>query len=169
GILFNHESPRRGGTFVTKKVTTGVAQICAGIKDRITLGNLDAKRDWGLSNAKIHAYDYVRGMWMMLQQDVPEDFYSTSAVLLLCIIATGRQYSVRDLCELSFRMYQMQILSPFENSIVHEEGVDTVTGKVVIGFFLAITYYRPTEVETLLGDPTKAKKKMGWKTEIGYC
>eukprot|EP00392_Amoebophrya_sp_AT5.2_P012839 g12946.t1 len=149
GILFNHESPRRGGTFVTKKVTTGVAQICAGIKDRITLGNLDAKRDWG------HAYDYVRGMWMMLQQDVPEDY----------VLATGKQYSVRDLCELSFRMAGHPIR--WQGSGVQEEAIDTVTGKKVV-ISISEKYYRPTEVETLLGDPTKAEKKIGWKTEIGF-
>jgi len=148
GILFNHESPRRGGTFVTKKVTTGVAQIMAGVKDRITLGNLDAKRDWG------HAYDYVRGMWLMLQQDQPEDF----------VLATGVQYSVRRLCELSFEMAGHPI--KWQGEGIHEEAIDTVTGKVVVS--ISERYYRPTEVETLLGDPSKAKKQMGWEPKIGF-
>ncbi|CAD7949075.1 unnamed protein product [Amoebophrya sp. A25] len=148
GILFNHESPRRGGTFVTKKVTTGVAQICAGVRERITLGNLDAKRDWG------HAYDYVRGMWLMLQQETPEDY----------VLATGVQYSVRELCELSFKMAGHPIR--WQGSGIYEEGIDTITGKVVVN--ISEKYYRPTEVETLLGDPTKAKNKMGWKTDICF-
>ena len=129
-------------------MTTGVAQICAGVRERITLGNLDAKRDWG------HAYDYVRGMWLMLQQEKPEDF----------VIATGIQYSVRQLCELSFKMAGRPI--KWQGSGLNEEAIDTTTGKVVIS--VSEKYYRPTEVETLLGDPTKAKKQMGWQTDIGY-
>lgn len=148
GILFNHESPRRGGTFVTKKVTTGIAQILSGVKDRITLGNLDSKRDWG------HAYDYVRGMWLMLQQEEPEDF----------VLATGVQFSVRHLCELSFKFVGHPIR--WQGTGIHEEAIDTVTGKVVIS--VSEKYYRPTEVDTLLGDPSKAMDKMGWKTEIGF-
>lgn len=148
GILFNHESPRRGGTFVTKKVTTGVAQIAAGVRQKIALGNIDAKRDWG------HAYDYVRGMWMMLQAEAPEDY----------VLATGVQYSVRELCELCFAMAGRPI--KWHGEGLHEEAVDTTTGKVVI--VIDAKYYRPTEVETLLGDPTKAKKEIGWKTEISF-
>lgn len=148
GILFNHESPRRGGTFVTKKVTTGVAQILSGAKSRITLGNIDSKRDWG------HAYDYVRGMWLMLQQDKPEDF----------VLATGIQYSVRELCELAFKMAGHPIR--WQGSGIEEEAVDTVTGQVVIS--ISEKYYRPTEVDTLLGDPTKANEKMGWRPEIPF-
>lgn len=148
GILFNHESPRRGGTFVTKKVTAGVAQICAGIKDKISLGNLEAKRDWG------HAHDYVRGMWMMLQSEQPEDF----------VLATGKQYSVRQLVELSFAMAGHPI--KWQGDGIHEEAIDTTTGKVVV--VIDEKYYRPTEVETLLGDPTKAMNSLGWKTDIGF-
>lgn len=148
GILFNHESPRRGGTFVTKKVTAGVAQICAGIKDKIALGNLEAKRDWG------HAYDYVRGMWMMLQAEFPNDY----------VLATGKQYSVRQLVELSFAMAGHPI--KWQGDGIHEEAIDQTTGKVVV--VIDEKYYRPTEVETLLGDPNKAKQELGWKTEIGF-
>merc|ERR1712194_525458 len=148
GILFNHESPRRGGTFVTKKVTTGIAQIVAGVRERITLGNIDAKRDWG------HAYDYVRGMWMMLQQEKPEDY----------VLATGVQYSVRQLCELSFKMAGRPI--KWQGSGINEEAIDTTTGKVVVS--ISEKYYRPTEVETLLGDPAKAKKEMGWVPQISF-
>jgi len=148
GILFNHESPRRGGTFVTKKVTAGVAQICAGLKEKISLGNLEAKRDWG------HAYDYVRGMWMILQADEPDDF----------ILATGKQYSVRHLVETAFGMAGRKI--EWKGEGLNEQGIDTSTGKVVV--VVDPAYYRPTEVETLLGDPTKAKEVIGWSTDICF-
>lgn len=143
GILFNHESPRRGGTFVTKKVTASVARIVAGQQKNIQLGNLDAKRDWG------HARDYVEAMWMMLQQGAPEDF----------VVATGRQYSVRDLCTLCFEMVGIKLVWRGEG--VSEEGICEKTGNVLVA--VSPKYFRPTEVETLLGDPAKAAKHLGWK------
>jgi len=148
GILFNHESPRRGGTFVTKKVTSHVAQIMAGRKSRILLGNLDSKRDWG------HAKDYVRMMWMMLQQEKPDDF----------VVATNKQYSVRDLCSLCFEMVGRPLT--WRGSGLEEEGIDTATGQVLVQ--VSPQYFRPTEVETLLGDPAKAKKILGWVPEISF-
>merc|ERR1712196_363693 len=132
----------------TKKVTAGVAQICAGLKERIALGNLDSLRDWG------HAYDYVRGMWMILQAKEPEDF----------VLATGKQYSVRRLCELAFGMAGRPIEWRGEGLL--EEGICKKTGKVVI--IVDENYYRPTEVDTLLGDPTKVKTKLGWEPQIGF-
>merc|ERR1712060_205443 len=138
-----HESPRRGGTFVTKKVTANVAQIVAGQRERILLGNLDSKRDWG------HAKDYVRMMWMMLQQEKPDDF----------VVATNKQYSVRDLVTLCFEMVGRQIT--WRGTGLGEEGIDEKSGEVVVK--VSPKYFRPTEVETLLGDPTKAREAMGWK------
>lgn len=148
GILFNHESPRRGGTFVTKKVTATVAQILAGKKDKIVLGNLDSKRDWG------HARDYVKVMWMMLQHETPKDF----------VIATGRQYSVRDLCSLCFEMVGRPI--SWRGSGISEEGIDDSTGQVLVQ--VSPKYFRPTEVETLLGDATRAKNELGWTPETSF-
>merc|ERR1712217_243338 len=148
GILFNHESPRRGGTFVTKKVTASVAHIMAGRKDRILLGNLDSKRDWG------HAKDYVRMMWMMLQQEKPDDF----------VVATNKQYSVRDLCTLCFEMVGKKV--SWRGKGIEEEGVDENTGQVLVQ--VSPKYFRPTEVETLLGNPAKAKKILGWEPEISF-
>lgn len=148
GILFNHESPRRGGTFVTKKVTSSVARIVAGMQQRVQLGNLDSKRDWG------HARDYVRGMWMMLQQEKPQDF----------VIATSKQYSVRDLCSLSFEMVGRQIV--WRGTGLDEEGVDAKTGEVLVQ--VSEKYFRPAEVETLLGDASKAQKELGWKPEVPF-
>jgi len=148
GILFNHESPRRGGTFVTKKVTSNVAEIMAGRRERIILGNLDSKRDWG------HARDYVKMMWMMLQQQTPMDF----------VVATGKQYSVRDLVSVCFEMVGKAVV--WRGSGVEEEGVDAKTGQVLVQ--VSPKYFRPTEVETLLGDPTKAKEKLGWVPEISF-
>lgn len=148
GILFNHESPRRGGTFVTKKVTSTIARMEAGLQDKLTLGNLDAKRDWG------HARDYVKAMWMMLQAQKPEDF----------VCATGIQYSVRDLCNICFQMIGKKVIWRGEG--VSEEGVDEATGKVLVA--VSPKYYRPTEVETLLGDPTKLKKTIGWEPETPF-
>eukprot|EP00929_Paragymnodinium_shiwhaense_P088310 TRINITY_DN485_c0_g1_i6.p1 TRINITY_DN485_c0_g1~~TRINITY_DN485_c0_g1_i6.p1 ORF type:complete len:358 (-),score=96.04 TRINITY_DN485_c0_g1_i6:242-1315(-) len=142
GILFNHESPRRGGTFVTKKVTASVAKISAGQQKRLVLGNLDAKRDWG------HARDYVEAMWRMLQHDEADDF----------VVATNRQYSVRDLVTLCFEMVGTKITWRGEG--VNEEGIDDKTGEVVVQ--VSPKYFRPTEVETLLGDPAKAREKLGW-------
>jgi GDPmannose 4,6-dehydratase len=148
GILFNHESPRRGGTFVTKKVTTSVARIQAGRQDKIVLGNIDSKRDWG------HARDYVKAMWMMLQQDTPEDY----------VIATCKQYSVRQFVALCFEMVGVHI--EWRGEGVSEVGVDKDSNKVLVE--ISPKYFRPTEVETLLGDPSKAKKNIGWEPETSF-
>jgi len=146
GILFNHESPRRGETFVTRKITRAIARIKLGLQDKLFLGNLDALRDWG------HAKDYVEVMWLMLQQDEPEDF----------VIATGKQYSVRQFVE--FAAKEVGIKIRWEGKAVNEKGYDTATGKCLIE--VDPTYFRPTEVETLLGDPSKAEKKLGWTPKI---
>jgi GDPmannose 4,6-dehydratase len=148
GILFNHESPRRGGTFVTKKVTSSVARIVAGRQEKISIGNLDAKRDWG------HARDYVKAMWMMLQQQGPEDF----------VIATSKQYSVRQLITLCFELVGRKI--DWRGTGLSEEGVDAETNKVLVQ--VSEKYFRPTEVETLLGDATHAKSKLGWVAESSF-
>jgi GDPmannose 4,6-dehydratase len=144
GILFNHESPRRGETFVTRKVTCGLANISLGLEDCLYMGNIDALRDWG------HAKDYVRMQWMMLQQDTAEDF----------VIATGNQYSVRQFIEWTAAELGMSIR--WEGEGVNEIGY--AGGKVIIR--IDPRYFRPTEVETLLGDPTKAKQRLGWVPEI---
>jgi GDPmannose 4,6-dehydratase len=156
GILFNHESPRRGETFVTRKITRGLANIAQGLESCLYMGNMDALRDWG------HAKDYVRMQWLMLQQDQPEDF----------VIATGLQYSVREFIVWSAR--ELGIELDFQGSGVDEQGVVTsVSGdrapSVKVGDVLVRVdprYFRPAEVETLLGDPTKAKEKLGWVPEI---
>jgi GDPmannose 4,6-dehydratase len=143
GILFNHESPIRGETFVTRKVTRAVAAIEAGVQHRLYIGNLDAKRDWG------HARDYVEGMWMMLQQEKPDDY----------ILATGRAYSVRDFIERAFAVVDRQIL--WEGADVDEMGRDKSTGEVLIQ--VDPYYFRPTEVDCLVGDSNKARTKLGWR------
>jgi len=148
GILFNHESPRRGGTFVTKKVTTTIARIVAGKQKKLTLGNLDSKRDWG------HARDYIKAMWMMLQTEKPDDF----------VIATSKQYSVRDLVTLCFEMVGKTITWRGEG--LSEEGVCATSGEVLVQ--VSPQYFRPTEVETLLGDAKKAEEKLGWKAETSF-
>lgn len=148
GILFNHESPRRGGTFVTKKVTMNVAQIMAGQRDRILLGNMDSLRDWG------HARDYIKAMWMMLQQETPDDF----------VVATGRQYSVRQLVTLCFEMVGRAIT--WRGKGLDEEGVDKESGEVLVQ--VSPKYFRPAEVETLLGDMTKLKEATGWVPETSF-
>jgi len=156
GILFNHESPRRGETFVTRKITRGLANIAQGLEPCLYMGNIDALRDWG------HAKDYVRMQWMMLQQDEPEDF----------VIATGQQYSVREFIRWSAE--ELGIGLRFEGEGVDEMGiVDTVSGDLAPAVQPGQTlvrvdpgYFRPAEVETLLGDPTKAKQKLGWEPEI---
>lgn len=148
GILFNHESPRRGGTFVTKKVTSHVAEICSGRRQKLILGNLDSLRDWG------HARDYVRAMWMMLQQEKPVDY----------VVATSKQYSVRQLVTLCFEMVGKKI--NWRGSGVDEEGVDASTGEVLVQ--VSPKYFRPTEVETLLGDMTKLKNETGWVPETSF-
>ena len=148
GILFNHESPIRGETFVTRKITRAFARIHLGLQDTLYLGNLDAKRDWG------HARDYVRMQWMMLQQDSPEDF----------CIATGVQYSVRDFCNAAYEHLGRKIR--WEGEGVDEKGYDAETGNCIVA--VDPRYFRPTEVETLLGDPSKAKEKLGWTPEISF-
>jgi len=148
GILFNHESPRRGETFVTKKITKAAARIAQGRQDILTLGNLDAKRDWG------HARDFVEAMWLMLQQDQPEDY----------VIATGKTYTVRDFVNLAFHEVGYHLV--WEGSGVEEVAKDAKTGKVLVK--VDTKYYRPAEVELLLGDPAKANLELGWvaKTEL---
>lgn len=148
GILFNHESPVRGETFVTRKITRGLARIKLGLQDCLYLGNLDAKRDWG------HARDYVEMQWLMLQQDKPEDF----------VIATGMQYSVRDFVEAAAS--ELGIAIRWEGQRVDEKGYDAA-GKCIVA--VDPRYFRPTEVETLLGDPSKAKKKLGWTPRISFA
>ncbi len=142
GILFNHESPRRGETFVTRKITRAIARIKLGLQDKLYLGNLDSLRDWG------HAKDYVEMMWLMLQQDKPEDF----------VIATGVQYSVQQFVE--FATNEVGIKIRWEGVGVDKKGYDVDTGKCIVE--VDPRYFRPAEVETLLGDPTKAKEKLGW-------
>ncbi|MCF5172161.1 GDP-mannose 4,6-dehydratase [Pseudomonas canadensis] len=156
GILFNHESPRRGETFVTRKITRGLANIAQGLEQCLYMGNMDALRDWG------HAKDYVRMQWMMLQQDTPEDF----------VIATGVQYSVRDFIRWSAA--ELGLTLRFEGTGVDERGIiESITGDKAPALTVGDTlvrvdprYFRPAEVETLLGDPTKAKTKLGWVPEI---
>jgi GDPmannose 4,6-dehydratase len=148
GILFNHESPIRGETFVTRKITRAVAAIHHGLQDRLYLGNLDAKRDWG------HARDYVEGMWMMLQQDIPDDY----------VLATGETYAVREFVERAFRQVGRPIVWSGEG--VDEKGVDRESGRVVVE--VDPRYFRPTEVETLIGDASKARDKLGWKNQTSF-
>lgn len=142
GILFNHESERRGETFVTRKITLAAARIAAGEQDKLYLGNLSALRDWG------YARDYVECMWLMLQHDTPEDF----------VIATGEQHSVREFTERAF--HEVGINLRWEGEGVEERGIDITTGRVLVE--VDPKYFRPAEVETLLGDPTKAKELLGW-------
>ena len=146
GILFNHESPVRGETFVTRKITRAVARIKLELQDKLFLGNLDSKRDWG------HARDYVRMQWLMLQQDEPEDF----------CISTGVQYSVRDFVDAACK--EVGISIRWEGSGIEEKGIDESSGKVLVE--VDPRYFRPTEVETLLGDSSKAREKLGWTPEI---
>jgi len=148
GILFNHESPIRGETFVTRKITRAMARISLGLQDCVYLGNMNALRDWG------HAKDYVEMQWLMLQQDEPEDF----------CIATGVQYSVRDFCDAAYAHLDKKIR--WEGKGVDEKGYDVETGQCIVA--VDPRYFRPTEVETLLGDPTKAKEKLGWETKITF-
>ena len=146
GILFNHESPIRGETFVTRKITRAFARIKLDLQDKVYLGNLDAKRDWG------HAKDYVEMQWLMLQQDNPEDF----------VIATGVQYSVRDFVNKAAKAVDIEM--EWKGEGVDEKGYDKATGKCLVE--VDKRYFRPTEVETLLGDPTNAKEKLGWVPKI---
>ena len=142
GILFNHESPIRGETFVTRKITRALARIKLGLQKKFYLGNMNAKRDWG------HARDYVEMQWLMLQQDEPDDF----------VIATGKQYSVREFVETAAKCIGVDVT--WQGSGIDEKGINTATGDVIVE--VDARYFRPTEVETLLGDPTKAKEKLGW-------
>ena len=148
GILFNHESPRRGETFVTRKITRGLSSISVGQQDVLYLGNLNAKRDWG------HAKDFVEAMWLMLQQDEPDDY----------VIATGQQYSVREFVEAAAPYFGMSIA--WQGEGVDEVGIDKLTKRIVIK--VSPKYFRPAEVETLLGDATKAKEKLGWEPKISF-
>ncbi len=148
GILFNHESPIRGETFVTRKITRAMARIKLGLQDILYLGNLNARRDWG------HARDYVRMQWLMLQQDEPEDY----------VIASGEQHTVREFVEHAADELGIRIV--WEGEGVDEKGIDADTGKMIIAVDLA--YFRPTEVETLLGDSSKARDKLGWTPEISF-
>ena len=148
GILFNHESPRRGETFVTRKITQALSKISVGLQDCLYLGNLDAKRDWG------HAKDFVEAMWLMLQQDEAEDF----------VIATGKQYSVKDFVEESAPYFGMNIV--WLNEGLDTIGYDRNSKKIVIR--VDRKYFRPAEVESLLGDASKAKEKLGWEPKISF-
>jgi GDPmannose 4,6-dehydratase len=148
GILFNHESPMRGETFVSRKITRALTRISVGLQGDLHLGNLDSLRDWG------HARDYVKAQWLMLQQTVPEDF----------VIATGKQYSVRDFVVAAGALLNMKI--EWKGKGVDEVGIDTVSGKTIVR--VDPRYFRPTEVETLLGDATKAKQKLGWVAETSF-
>lgn len=148
GILFNHESPVRGETFVTRKITRAAARIKLGLEDKLFLGNLDSKRDWG------HAKDYVEMQWLMLQQDAPEDY----------VIATGKQYSVREFVEITFKHLGIRV--KWNGQGVEEKGYDAETGKCIVE--VDPRYFRPTEVETLLGDASKAAIKLGWQPRITF-
>lgn len=148
GILFNHESPLRGETFVTRKITRAVAAIELGIQDKIYLGNLDAKRDWG------HARDYVEGMWRVVQQDTPDDF----------VLATGETHAVREFVELAFAEVGRTVT--WKGSGVDEKGIDAKSGDVLVE--IDSRYFRPTEVDLLLGDPSKAHEKLGWKHTTSF-
>lgn len=144
GILFNHESPRRGEEFVTRKITMAVAKITKGLQNKLVLGNLDAKRDWGF------AKDYVEGMWLMLQQESPDDF----------VLATGETHTVRRFVELAFQEVGIKIV--WEGQGVHEKGKDSRSGKTLIE--VSPDYFRPTEVDILVGNPMKAKEKLRWES-----
>jgi len=148
GILFNHESPRRGETFVTRKVTRAVARIKNGIQDKLVMGNIDAKRDWG------YAPEYCEGMWKMLQLDKPEDF----------VLATGETHTVREFIELAFREIGIEIA--WEGKNENEKGKDKKSGKVIVEIDKG--YFRPTEVDLLIGDPSKAKKLLNWSPKVAF-
>ena len=148
GILFNHETPIRGETFVTRKITRGLARIHEGLDDCLYLGNLDSLRDWG------HARDYVRAQWLMLQQDAPEDY----------VIASGEQHSVREFIERTAGHIGMQI--KWRGSGIDEQGLEAKTGRSIVK--IDPRYFRPTEVDSLLGDPSKARARLGWKSEISF-
>lgn len=146
GILFNHESPRRGETFVTRKITRAAARIKLGLQEKLYLGNLNAKRDWGFAG------DYVEAMWLMLQQDKAEDY----------VIATGENNTVRDFVSMSFREVGIEL--QWQGIDVNEKGLDSKTGKILVE--VDPRYFRPAEVELLIGDPSKAKKELGWEPKV---
>ncbi|EKE05465.1 MAG: hypothetical protein ACD_19C00278G0003 [uncultured bacterium] len=148
GILFNHESPRRGGTFVTKKIVDGLVAVKKGEQDKVYLGNLDAKRDWG------YAKDYVRAMWMMLQQEKPSDY----------VVATGETHSVREFVEKTGELLDVDII--WQGEGLEEKGMDKKTGKIIVE--IDEKYFRPAEVDLLLGDPNKAKKELGWEPKVKF-
>lgn len=148
GILFNHESPLRGIEFVTKKITNTIARIKYGLAEKVTLGNIDAKRDWGF------AKDYTYGMYLMLQQDEPDDY----------VLATGQTFSVREFVEIAFKKIDVDIV--WEGEGLNEIGKDKTSGKTYVE--ISEKFYRPAEVDLLLGDPTKAKEKLGWEAETGF-
>lgn len=148
GILFNHESERRGKEFVTRKITDAVSRIKLGIQDYLELGNIDSKRDWG------HSKDYVRAMWLMLQQDKPEDY----------VIATGETHKVREFVELAFKYAGIKL--EWKGNGVNEIAINKASGKIVLK--INPKFYRPSEVELLIGDPTNAKERLNWKLEISY-
>lgn len=148
GILFNHESPRRSKNFVTRKITTGIADILSGKLECLCLGNLDAKRDWGFAG------DYVEAMWLILQQDEPDDY----------VVATGETHTVREFCELAFKNVGIDLV--WEGKGLDEKGIDNATGKVLVR--VSSEFFRPTEVDLLLGDPTKAKTRLGWKPRVSF-
>jgi GDPmannose 4,6-dehydratase len=148
GILFNHESPVRGETFVSRKITRALTRIHVGLQETLHLGNLDSRRDWG------HARDYVKAQWLMLQQDEPDDF----------VIATGKQFSVRDFVTAAGSLLDMKV--EWEGEGPEEVGIDRMTGRKLVR--VDPRYYRPTEVETLLGDASKAREKLGWTAETGF-
>jgi GDPmannose 4,6-dehydratase len=148
GILFNHESPRRGGTFVTRKITTAVSKIVLGMQEDLLLGNLSAKRDWG------YAPEFVEGMWRMLQQDKPVDY----------VLATGETHTVREFVELAFKYLDVMLDWTGENE--DEVGIDRKTGKILVR--VDPYYYRPTEVELLIGDASKAKEELGWEPKVKF-
>ncbi len=149
GILFNHESERRGMEFVTRKITYAAARIANGMQESVALGNLDAKRDWG------HAADYVRAMWLMLQQPTPDDY----------VVASGETHTVREFAQLAFAVAGIDIM--WQGSGTEEKGINKANGKAVVT--VDAQFYRPAEVELLLGDPAKAEKALGWQREIGFA
>lgn len=148
GILFNHESPRRGGTFVTRKITQAAAKIKLGYQERLHIGNLNAKRDWG------YAKEYCEGMWMILQQNTADDF----------VLATGETHTVKEFIDVSFKELDMELR--WEGEGVEEKGIDVKTGKVLVD--VDPVYFRPTEVDLLIGDATKAKEKLGWEPKVKF-
>lgn len=148
GILFNHEGERRGPEFVTRKISQAVARIKLGKQDKLELGNMDAKRDWG------YAGDYVEGMWRIMQQDKPDDY----------VLATGETHSIREFCELAFKETGVDI--EWQGTGVKETGVDKKTGKVLIS--INPDFFRPSEVDLLLGDPTRAEKELGWERQVDF-